>query len=350
MKDKQEIFRTNHLTDLGFFGATWNGTLVLGSHITEQVTFNKPGCWSGRGQSKPRNAYYLHEYNFKESEWLPIQSSGTNQLFVNYNVDDVNSYCRIGDSILVLKTSTSMRLIHLNNYPFTKLSLEVKGIKNVQTLKATYTKLPSSSTNFPRQLKHINECAITQVEENKVMLIGGIYNAKHVCNGEHVWNCCFNKKSCFNRRLWQGTLTKEGNDITWMALDLELTKVRLAPICFKLQDSLYIAGGETIDDWNDKTRGVKGLTKKSSHKSKLLCCDKYDLKNGKYYESVYFLPYPLSGDDMVVTNVEETFAIVSNKYNEKLLMFTGKDGFTDISSVLLNASTKCWPAIFLKIK
>ena len=119
--------------------------------------------------------------------------------------------------------------------------------------------------------------------------------------------------------MWEGTLTKDESNVTWKPIDMEWSSINcrlihigdtidmshqienilIRPICFKLQDNLYIAGGQAINDLS----------------AFFLCCDKFNLKERNYHESVHFLPSHLPSvahvDNNVVTDGDETFALIS---------------------------------------
>ena len=143
-----------------------------------------------------------------------------------------------------------------------------------------------------------------------------------------------------NDKLWRGSLSKDKNELIWIQLGAKRCrnytrldtkcrewtegwriKERLRPMCFKLKDNLYIAGG----------LGIEGTSYGRSWDLTLLFCDQYNLTERKYYESVYSLPYPVNNADKVVTSEDETFAIILNVETRRLLIFTEKDGFKEFS-------------------
>ena len=127
--------------------------------------------------------------------------------------------------------------------------------------------------------------------------------------------------------MWQGTLSDDQKYLTWDALDLEPTKSRIRPICFKLKDTLYIGGGKTMKRTKDVDESFDALYKPFT------CCDTYNLQEGTYHQSVYFLPWLIYEVHNVFTDADETFAIITQKHNTRLLVFTEKDGFKALSNV-----------------
>ena len=90
------------------------------------------------------------------------------------------------------------------------------------------------------------------------------------------------------------------------------------------ENNLYIAGGET----NEKLFNSSGAV--SVKKEHEFSCDRYDIKNEKYYVSEYNLPYPVNSFDKVTTSAKEAFAIILTKGKGTILSFTEKDGFSEI--------------------
>ena len=120
------------------------------------------------------------------------------------------------------------------------------------------------------------------------------------------------------------------------------------PICFKLKDNLYVAGGETIADTNVCS---SGSTKTVLHRTNLLCCDRYNLKEKTYHKYVYSLPYYVNDVDKILTDAEETFAIISRMKTGKCLVFTEKDGFEELPNFTFGENDMLYPTrILLRIK
>ena len=105
---------------------------------------------------------------------------------------------------------------------------------------------------------------------------------------------------------------------------------------------MYIAGGKP--ELSEANRG-------SYNSETLLCCDRYNLKEGKYYKSVHIFPYPLQSRSVtnIVTDDEESFAIFvlsemkhcQNKDFElqcRKIIFTEKRGFEEIPNFLAKGS------------
>ena len=97
---------------------------------------------------------------------------------------------------------------------------------------------------------------------------------------------------------------------------------RTRPLCFKLKESLYIAGSYPI--WSN-TKGWIGTehgnlehtnfqhnTGDNFKTTDCVCCDKLDLSNEKYYSNICSTPAPLKylTNLKVTTNKNESMAII----------------------------------------
>lgn len=215
--------------DIGSFGATFHGKIVVGIYRRYCV----------RKTSKYSSSLYLNEYNPKENKWIEIQPEDGNTL-LNGDVHGVMSSCTIGDSILVLDRDTksydaptTMRQFYLNKTNVKNTTKATTNIRNMQQQPSTLTYsdvVTPIAFEFSHLLSTLKECAIIQVEYNKAVLVGGIDNRDNL-----------------NQKLWEVKLTRKQKYLTWKAVDLEPIKSRIRPICFKLGENLYIGGGQTID-------------------------------------------------------------------------------------------------------
>ena len=122
------------------------------------------------------------------------------------------------------------------------------------------------------------------IGQNKVILVGFV-----------VPNCY--SRGTPKTEIWQGVLSRGGNHVSWNELELNCDDLgsipsRFRPICFKLQDNLYITGG------SERFR--------ETFTSEFLSCDRYNFAEGKYYKTKYSLPYPVFHPHSVVTHKKET--------------------------------------------
>ena len=112
-----------------------------------------------------------------------------------------------------------------------------------------------------------------------------------------------------------------------------LKNARVGHIAFKMGENLYVAGGNGAD--------LKLLSS----------CERYSIKEDKWFTSEHSLPYPLSGASVSVS-ADEKFSIIAGGASQRLkgeqdsdysfssedavLFFTEKRGFYPISHCKLN--------------
>ena len=68
---------------------------------------------------------------------------------------------------------------------------------------------------------------------------------------------------------------------------------RSNPMCFKFKEKFCTVGSYATA--NDTNLNCKSL----------LCCDRYNLHEGKLEKNMHLLPYPLNASDKVCTDAEE---------------------------------------------
>ena len=175
---------------------------------------------------------------------------------------------------------------------------------------------------------------------------------KHNYNSTLLQDCKYGlilvRPTCFETRpqnqpkmeIWQGCLAKEEgnkNKMFWKNLALNYEHkgpifARCNPICFFLKDDLYITGGFNRDGYS--------LTKMGNT---FASCDRYNFVKEKFYHTRHCLPYHIDKyTSSVIANMEETLVLIYTKENdylnnnnrqEKLIIFTEKRGFEDISYI-----------------
>ena len=101
----------------------------------------------------------------------------------------------------------------------------------------------------------------------------------------------------------------------WEKIDIEFPIPRMWPVCFKLKDNLYICGGHGPEDASD----VNGVT--SFGLTYFTCCDSYNLHEGKYHQSVHLLPYPIFNVNNIVTDADESFAIMIDNTKKNVSIY-----------------------------
>ena len=301
------------VAELGGFGAKFKGKIVIGVHSYNMEEESKTR------KIKASWPFDINEYNAKENKWIPIQSIQSVNDCENYDYllgsgVPIKCWCQIGDSSLIIfyneMNTIYTRLIHIN------IAHEHSTTKTRNTLKRfgeSRSTFSSYMVAFPFQLRGISEFSVIRIASNKIMLVGGIIN-----------NNVGHSMTKYNQQLWQGTLNKDGQNLTWARVDLiEIVSIKIHrnPLCFKLKDNVYITGGTNVPLWES---GGIFVT------NDLLSCDRYNLSENKYYTSVYTLPYILNYDETsILTNDNETFAIILDDKYMKILLFTEDQGFKE---------------------
>ena len=182
---------------LGSFGGTFKGKIVVGicvdgSNAVETI-YRK-----GRGEQNNITPFRLNEYDIKENKWIPIQPSN---LYVNpyQGFGVIKSSNQIGNSsIIIVHEGDSMvvlRLLHLN-VPDTEKTID----------RPTFS---SHFIYFPPELKMISNFTLIRVENNKIMLVGGMDSLQPI------------------KCLWEGTLTDNEKDLIWKVLEVKSIKMRI---------------------------------------------------------------------------------------------------------------------------
>ena len=135
----------------------------------------------------------------------------------------------------------------------------------------------------------------------------------------------------YNTILWEGTIGKleytsgsklQHTFVKWESISLPFPFIqgRLSPLCFRLKNNLYIAGGADPQ--------LRGLPYDKDYEMRRMTCDLFDIQETKYHPSKYRLPYKLFDDiHKVATNEEETLALIITTYG--VVIFTEEDGFFD---------------------
>ena len=326
-----DSLESNVTFDIGSFGCRLKEKNVVGVYYTE-----KPKHLNFR-LNEVADTYkfcYFHEYEPRTNSWIPIESRDKSEL---YSWTDtlwrqpyiLISTCPIADSMMVVLEEYKnngvnyARLFHLNCKEPRKAPK--KTSKHERFLKAiklvTKTETPcytySEQISLPLDLQGIFKCTIVQVEYDKFMLIGGS-----------------NNQQVPNMKIWQGKVFRENNTtwkhgtsgkITWSPINIELHEPLASPLCFKLKNNLYIAGGATTEN----PSGCLHLSSVDIHGKVHYFCHRYDMKNKEYYDCEYILPLSVNSFDKVTTSADEKFAIILTKEKGTILIFTEKDGFSE---------------------
>ena len=208
--------------------------------------------------------------------------------------------CSINNSQLLLCWDTQVHLFQCrkvdeqrNNVPN---NISLHPSKRVRQKSALVSKTQSLNANvcLTRLPVSANGDTITSIGNNKVIFVGSYW-------------------------VFEGELSTTENDVIWKKLEFPKTP-RRCHMAFKLQDSVYIAGG---------------YEQCEQEFVELSSCERYDLSEKTWNDCSHVLPYPLVCASVVVDK-EETFAVIIGGYykhedthNESrmIIIFTETDGF-----------------------
>ena len=322
-------------TDLGSFGAKLNKTIVIGVYHGHLESFK----------------FDLHKFHTSTNEWSLIRPGQKRDHGYSDQTDSSNrerrrlwrggpiiSSCAISDSSLILIYSGY-------SDPCNCAQL----LQMYENKKKHRTEYSLRDIEIPQALRSLKEFTLIRISSNKFMLIGGVH-----CSGFLERNS--------STLMWEGTLNDDGNSLSWRSIDLGVGRPRRRPICFKLQDNLYITGGhddcfeEAQDDFcmhfefedgkfrqKDPTKCEECLASKSSMANRLCtCCYEYNLVDETYYKIEHTFHAGRthrSHISNVLTDKDENFALIapvicsdSGKHEDKnLIIFTPEEGFQELS-------------------
>ena len=171
---------------------------------------------------------------------------------------------------------------------------------------------------------------ITALEENKVVVVGGLARNGISSNG-----------------VYEGILATDRKSVTWIELD-SLAEGRHNHLTFKMKRNILVAGGVQ----NSIASGVKYL----------LSCERYDPNAHEWNTSTHQLPFPVTNASVLVDE-EENFALITGGYhrsishghfqmqprnkNNNVIIYTEKDGFVIFNNCPLEKLNK--PHIAVRI-
>ena len=355
--------------DVGSFGGNIKGKVIVGVYYTEVIKQlskrSKVRLMFSAVALQRQQHCYLTEYRADKNKWVPIESTDIKGI---YGADCVMYSCSTANSIVALE-EVKGRLFNrsrmemdleegalqnnncVRNFHFNienKKDFPTYGNTTIQNLirQITYRYKPiSARTNLsplPFPLNTIKESSIVQIDEDKILFVGGV-----------------NYGNTPNMTLWQGKLSTEKNSSTssssnimdgsntsfamsWTSLSAQISRPRLMPLCFKLKNNVFIVGGES-------TNGEEHL-----------CYDRYNTEEMKLYNGSHELPFPINGKHRVVTDAKETFAvIITTDVASEPVIFTEDQGFVIFTAPPLFLRDFCMKlpcygmnknAIFLRIK
>ena len=117
---------------------------------------------------------------------------------------------------------------------------------------------------------------------------------------------------------------------------------RSKPLCFRLNNSLYMAGHVPCNDCNSKRHLTEEHILNSDlhfDKDDCKCCDRVDLSNETYHRNVHSIPYSLKRvtKSKIVSDKDESFAVISFydpfDFEDKVWTFTEDAGFLEHSDL-----------------
>ena len=254
-------------------------------------------------------AITLYKFEIAKCNWKLLKTRYT------YCKGDVIACCPISDSTVLMFVESRIGILRL-------ISL------NLQKASTSFLNAPPGSgqsrLDIPKELESIEHISFVNISKNKIILIssGSFPGIIH------------------------GTISDNNRDIKWTSTRVEQMGMRNNPICFKLNDNIYIVG-------KSKNQCIHGHVFRSLYhhfpqrnvglsSCTNICdgCDKYNYKEGKFYPNVHHIPYALSNNPYVkiATDKAETFAVFiftfkaygrHTQATEKILIFTEKAGFVE---------------------
>ena len=191
----------------------------------------------------------------------------------------------------------------------TNIKLKSLFLRNKFPVKFPFSKLQKVLPNFGQYSGH----TITNIEKNKVMVVASFVNGN---------NCL-----SLSNRVFHGEFTDNEKRVTWKEVEC-MENARFGHIAFKMKGNVYVAGGNGAD--------LKLLSS----------CERYDIKENKWFNSEHSLPYPISGASVSVS-ADERFSVITGGASQRsggeqenvsfssedgILFFTEKNGFYSLSN------------------
>ena len=155
------------------------------------------------------------------------------------------------------------------------------------------------------------------------------------------------KEFTINRSLLKAELVLDKIKVTSKSRHIKEIPYRSKPLCFELNNSLYIAGHVPCDNCHSEHRIL--IEDHYSHvdKNDCKCCDRFDLSNDKYHRNVHFMPLSLKRviQPKIVTDKHEAFAVISFydplDFQKKIWTFTEYAGFAEHSDLVSDVCNGC---------
>jgi len=323
-------------TDLGSFGANLNQNIVFGVYHGHIESFK----------------FSVQKFNPLTNEWSPIHAGQKKDAGYSNQGDPSNKekkkLWRGGPIISSCAISSSSLILFYGGYSDANNSAQL--LKLYENDSKHRTEYSLCDIEIPQSLKSIKEFTLIRISSNQIMLIGGVH-----CSGLQERN--------ISTILWEGTLDDEENTVNWRSIDFGIGKPRLRPVCFKLNDTLYITGGhkdcfeDELEEFcmhfefedgiirqQDPTTCRECLLNKSSIENKVCtCCYEYNFVDETYYKTEHFFDvgeYQRYHISNVLTDKDDNFTIVApfsctevgftESKSLKISIFTPEEVFSEI--------------------
>lgn len=192
------------------------------------------------------------------------------------------------------------------------IKLKSLFLHNKFPVKFPFSKLQKVLPNFGQYSGH----TITNIGNNRVMVVASFVTDK----------TCLS----LSNRVFHGEFTENEKRVTWKEVEC-MKNARFGHIAFKMKDNVYVAGGNGAD--------LKLLSS----------CERYDIKENKWFDSQHSLPYPISGASVSVS-ADERFSVITGGASQRsggeqenvsfcsedgILFFTEKHGFYSLPNTHL---------------
>ena len=201
----------------------------------------------------------------------------------------------INDSTLLMFQSTEKEGI---GYSLKLISVCVDTVPN--SYLNVFTGHGQRRMNIPEEVQQLSDFSFLTLSNDSIALIGGRYGYYSAPYGAPV----------LNRVIWQGTLIDGNTKIEWDAIDIGGYCMGYNPICFKLQDNVYIITGDRKHCASDNNRIWHSSCVSCTHHNNTF--DRYNYKEKKMYLNAYSMPdgffnvyHPLQ----FATDKNEAFAV-----------------------------------------
>ena len=173
-------------------------------------------------------------------------------------------------------------------------------------------------------------------KSNRIHLVGGLRKHPYA---HRPWRAIFDNTSkhlisdmkyTINKTVLRAKLVLDKINITAKSRYIDEMPYRSKPLCFELNNSLYIAGHVPYNE-----NILIGDHLNHFDKDDCKFCDRFDLLNEKYHRNVHFMPYSLKRviQPKIVIDKHEAFAVISFydplDFQDKIWTFTEDEGFVE---------------------